>query len=275
MPDQPPTHGKTALKRVAVIGCGALGQAFALNLNKVLSDRYVISGFLVRRPPGDFLEKIGCAQYQDLDQLLADAPDYVVEFAGVAAVAEYGESVLRRGIDLIIVSAGALADHGLYDALRRAAGSSGCRIHIASGAIGGFDLMRTFALMGPMEASIENFKPPENLEGAPHLAGHRLSRTETETIFRGSVAEAIRGFPKNVNVAVAADLATAGDMAVVIQSVPGLTENRHVIQLKTDGARAELTIASTADPQNPRSSTLAAWSVIALLDQLDSVVRFF
>ncbi len=267
--------GGFRMKRIAIIGCGALGQTLARNLKKVLADRYTITGILTRTPQTEFVREIGCKAYKDFSELLSDQPDYAVEIAGVPAVAEYGEAILNHGIDLIVVSVGALADKALYASLQRSAEQSGRRIYIASGAIGGFDLMRTFALMGPMAASIENFKPPEGLEGAPYLAGRSLSRTEPETIFTGSVAEAILGFPKNVNVAMATDIAVACDTEVIIQSVPNLPENRHVIRLKNDNAHAELFISSAPDPKNPKSSTFTAWSVIALLDNLDSTVQFF
>lgn len=269
-------QGDGNMKKIAIIGCGALGKALALNLNRVLADRYYITGILARKPPIEFAREIGCKAYKAFSELLADRPNYVVEIAGIPAVSEYGLAVLNHSIDLIIVSSGALADKPLYESLLGAAETSGGRIYIASGAIGGFDLMRTFALMGPnMEAAIDNYKPPENLEGAPFLTDRRLSQTAPETIFTGSVDEAIRGFPNNVNVAVALDLAVPCQTSVSIHSVPNLPENRHVIHLTNATAHAELSISSLPDPQNPRSSTLAAWSVIALLENLASPIQFF
>lgn len=263
------------MKKIAIIGCGALGKTLALNLNRILADRYTITGILTRTAPTAFAREIGCRACTTLEELLADRPDMVVEIAGIQAVRDYGSAVLQSGADLIVVSVGALADEALYESLIRAARASGRKIHIASGAIGGFDLMQTFALMGPVKASIENFKAPENLEGAPYLDGRFLSRTTAETIFTGTVGDAIQGFPKNVNVAVATDLAVGGGTEVIIRSIPGLGENRHVIRLENETAQAEISIRSAPDPENPRSSTFTAWSVLALLEQLDSPLRFF
>ncbi len=263
------------MKKVAIIGGGALGAVLAENMKDKLKDRYEITGILTRTPAKNLAEKVGCRAYESLGELLAERPDHVVEIAGIAAVAEHGAKILREGIDLIVVSVGALANEELYGSLRQAAAESGSKLYVASGAIGGFDLMRTFAVMGPMEARIENSKAPENLEGAPYLAGRILSRRDPEIIFEGSVGEAIVGFPKNVNVAVATDLAVSCDTDVLIQSVPGLQRNRHVIRLSNRTAEAEIAISSDPDPQNPKSSTFTAWSVIALLDNLDSPVQFF
>lgn len=263
------------MKKVAIIGGGALGAVLAENMKDRLKDRYEISGILTRSQALGLAEKVDCRAYESLGELLAGEPDYVVEIAGIAAVAEHGAKILRAGVDLIVVSVGALANEALYDSLRRAAEETGSKLYVASGAIGGFDLMRTFAMMGPMEARIENSKAPENLEGAPYLAGRMLSRRDPEIIFEGSVGEAIVGFPQNVNVAVATDLAVSCDTEVLIQSVPGLKRNRHVIRLENSTAAAEIAISSDPDPKNPKSSTFTAWSVIALLENLDSPVQFF
>lgn len=263
------------MKRVAIIGAGALGRVLAENLYDKLHDRYEITGILARTPATALAEQIGCRAYESISDLLEEQPDYVVEIAGIAAVAENGIKILRAGIDLIIVSVGALANAELYASLVTAAEESGSRIYIASGAIGGFDLMRTFAIMGPMTAEIENTKAPENLEGAPYLSGRLLTQRDEATIFEGSVEDAIHGFPKNVNVAVATDLAVNCDTKVTIRSIPNLSWNNHVIRLHSRTAEAEITIRSMPDPKNPKSSTFTAWSVIALLDNLDSPVQFF
>lgn len=263
------------MKQVAIIGAGALGVVLAENMKEKLQGRYAITGILTRTFATNLAEKVGCRAYESLSQLLEDDPDYVVEIAGVSAVAEHGVKILRAGIDLIVVSVGALANEELYGTLQQTATDFGSKMYIASGAIGGFDLMRTFATMGPMKARIENSKAPENLEGAPYLAGRILSRRDPEIIFQGSVAEAILGFPQNVNVAVSTDLAVSCATEVLIQSVPGLERNRHVIRLSNRSAEAEIAISSDPDPRNPKSSTFTAWSVIALLENLDSPVQFF
>ncbi len=263
------------MKKIAIIGGGALGATLAVNLKKRLSSQYTITGILTRTGAEELTRQIGCRACWNLDELLLDDPDYVVEIAGISAVAEYGAKILKRGIDLIVVSVGALANPELYQDLLGAAEESGSILYIASGAIGGFDLMRTFALMGNMEASIENVKAPQNLEDAPYLSGRMLSRTQPELVFQGTVQEAIAGFPKNVNVAVAADLAVSAETDVLIRSVPGQVLNSHIIRLKSQTAEAEISISSAPDPKNPRSSTFTAWSVIALLENLNSPIRFF
>ena len=266
------------MKQIAIIGCGALGQILAKNLKKILDNDYFITGVFDFNylQSEDLAEEIGCKSYKTISDLIEDKPDYAVEIASISAVQSYGEDILKGGINLIVVSVGALADSKLKARLRTTADKYNKKIYVVNGAIGGFDLMQTYALMGPSEVSIENIKAPESLNGAPYLSGHILSNNQVETIFDGSVEDAIKGFPKNVNVAVATSIASENpETRVIIKSVPGLSENQHIIRLHNDTMRAELAIFSTPDPVNPKSSICTAWSVIALLKNLASPICYF
>ena len=265
-------------KTVALLGCGALGSILAEGLRQRLGDAYTLAGILCSTPERSQAagNRFSCKGYQNLAELLADRPDYVAEAATGEAVRACGSAILRGGSDLILLSAGALADEALRRELEDAARTGGAHLWIASGAIGGFDLMRTMALMEPPSVCVDSVKAPASLEGAPYLEGRHLGDTPCR-IFDGTVGEAIAGFPKNVNVAVAAALATAGveQARARIDSQPGLTDNIHRITLKNAAVSASLEIASRPDPDNPRSSSLAAWSVLALLRELASPLRFF
>ncbi len=65
----------------------------------------------------------------------------MVECAGHAALAEHGAEVLKRGINLVVASVGALARPDLERALREASMAGEAHIRIPSGAIGGLDAL--------------------------------------------------------------------------------------------------------------------------------------
>lgn len=264
------------MKKIALIGCGALGRIFAENLEKSLPTCKLQGVFArTRETAVQLAQDVGTQAYENLDALLSDKPDYVVELAGGGAVVAYGHEILRSGAHLIVVSVGALADAGLYASLQETAQESEAHIYIASGAIGGFDLMRTLSLMGDLDAAIDTQKAPHSLNGAPYLNGVDLPEDKETLVFDGTPQQAIAGFPKNVNVAVATSLAAGLDTRVTINSVPGMTTNRHTIRLHSENTQAEIAITSAPDPRNPKSSTMTAWSVIALLESLTATVRFF
>ncbi len=266
------------MKTIGVIGCGALGTIFVRNMQKVLGESYEILGVLdVHKESSERLaSEAGCRSYSSIVELLDDNPDYVVEIAGVPAVKAYAEQVLSLGKQLVIVSVGSLADDELKERLFQTAKEHGGRIYIPNGAVGGFDLLQTYSLMGPSRVSIESRKAPRSLNGAPGLNGRILSEEREELVFEGNVKDAIKGFPKNVNVAVATSIASSNpDVSVRITSVPGLGENSHHIHIQNEIARAEISVYSKPDPANPRSSTSAAWSVIALFRDLASPVSYY
>ena len=266
------------MKKIAVIGCGALGQTFIRGLVQKLPNLYEITGIFAfeRDQVKQMAEEIGCQACQNFEELMATQPDYLVEIAGIPAVKEYGEAALRRRCHLVVVSIGALADSALKNRLEKAACEVGRKVYVVSGAVGGLDLMQAAACMGLDEVSIENVKAPASLNGAPYLEGRLLSEEQEEIVFEGSVQQAISGFPKNVNVAVTTSLASEYPCTkVIVKSVPGLKENQHIITLKNKSLNARLTICSTPDPANPKSSVSAAWSVVALMKNLASPICFY
>lgn len=280
-------------KKVAVIGCGALGSLVAEGIAFDLKERWELEGVFARTASRAeaLASRCGCAAFRSVEELLGPRPDIVVEAAGGDAARQYAEAVLRAGASLILLSGGVLADEEFACRLREAAEQGGSVLHVASGAIGGFDLMRTLAfrerqlaLRGQkalpgqeLSTRVDNYKAPGSLNGAPFLDGNPLPDDRRVEVFSGSARDAIAGFPKNVNVAVAAASASAGmeRTVVTITSDPALTENTHRILVEGFGVRADMSFASRPDPENPRSSTMTAWSVLALLDELSSPVRYF
>ena len=173
-----------ARRTVALIGYGTLSREFCRHFGRVLGANYELLGALVRHVPTD--APADMAFWTSVDGLLPTGSDYVVEFAGVGAVAEYGEDVLAAGSTFVVASAGALADDALRGRLAAAARRSDATLHVMSGAVGGFDMLRTMALDPATRFSINNVKAPESIEGAPFLGRGRLSREKASEVFRGS-----------------------------------------------------------------------------------------
>lgn len=184
-------------KTVALMGCGALGSILAEGVQRRLGDAYTLAGVLCSTPARSRAagDRFSCKGYQSLEELLAERPDYVAEAATGEAVRACGSAILRGGSDLILLSAGALADETLRGDLEAAARAGGAHLWIASGAIGGFDLMRTMALMGPTDICVDSVKAPASLEGAPFLKGRRLGDAPCR-IFDGTVEVRLPASPR-------------------------------------------------------------------------------
>ena len=83
-------------------------------------------------------------------------------------------------------------------------------------------------------------------------------------------------YPKNANVAAAVALAGVGfdDTRVLLIADPELDENIHELRAAGDFGRFTFEIRGNALPDNPRSSALAAMSVVAGLERETESVGF-
>ena len=183
--------------------------------------------------------------------------------------------VLKNGVNLVIISIGAFADLDFYEQVKAAAVEGGAKVHLASGAIGGFDVLQTVTLMAEAQklaetAGIETHTGAKGFRNTPVWADHLLTDTEKTTVFTGNAKQAIATFPRRVNVAVATSLATTGPeiTGVTMHSVPGWVGDDHCITAEIEGVKAVVDICSS-------TSAIAGWSVVALLRNLSSPVCFY
>lgn len=194
----------------------------------------------------------------------------VVEAAPASAFESIVVPALEQGRTLAIASVGALlARPHLLERARR----TGASIIVPSGALAGLDAIRA-VIMGDVDSvTLETRKPPGSLAGAPYLARNAVDlRTITSAIcvFRGNAREAAAGFPANANVAAALALAGIGPerTQVEIWADPALERNRHTVRVVADSATLAFCVESVPSPANPRTSHLAALSMIACLQGL-------
>lgn len=266
------------MKKIMIIGCGNLGTTIARGVNAFLGENYQITGVYdgcetrAQRLSGELKIPI----LSSLEEIVDGKPDYVVEAASREVVAELAPELIGAGIDMIILSVGALVDDALVEKIDRAGRNSGARLYVASGAVGGFDLMRAVRFGGLDDVEIHTSKNPRSLQGAPYLEGKELPEDQELLVFEGSSREAIHGFPKNVNVSVSTALATLGvdHTQVKISSVPGAETNTHRIRMRGEFGDIEIRVAVRPSAENPKSSSMAAWSVLALLQKFAQTICF-
>lgn len=198
---------------------------------------------------------------------LSEHADVVIECAPGAVFRDVAEAAVEQGRIFMPLSCGQLLDH--MDLIERAQ-ASGARIVVPTGALLGLDAVR-----GAAEGEIESVtmvtrKPPGGLEGAPHLVENNIDVSnlyEPLMVFDGTARAAVKGFPANVNVAVALSLAGIGPDRTTIQvwADPGVTRNTHTIKVEADSVRFEMTIENVPSLENPRTGALTPLSTIAAL----------
>ena len=155
---------------------------------------------------------------------------------------------------------------------------TGSRIVVPTGAIAGLDAVRAIA-RGPVESvTLESRKPPQGFAVNPYLESRGINVhviTEPQLIFEGSAAEATRHFPANANVAAALALAGIGPERTRVQiwADPTVQQNVHSIRVEAGSARLTVCVENVPNETNPRTSKLAALSVLACLSGLVGPLR--
>ena len=190
-----------------------------------------------------------------------------MEAANPAAMKELAVKTLENGTSIVTLSIGALADNNLLEKIKSAANANGSKVYIASGATGGFDVLRTATLMGNATASFFNEKGVRALRGSHHY--NSGMENENQTVFSGTAREAINTFPTGLNVAVAASLATVGPekLQVTMESTPNFTGDRQRVEITNDEVHAVVDVFSA-------TPAIAAWSVVSTLQNIVSPIVF-
>ena len=156
------------MTRIALIGYGGIARD-AIAALRAAGEAGKVVGALCRPGRSAAARAALCdiAVVESLSNLLALQPTIVAEVAGQTAVAEHGPEVLRRGIDLLVISVGALADRALLQKLRAAAEEGKSRMLLPAGAIGGIDAIAAMRLGGLSAVRFRSRKPPAALRGSP------------------------------------------------------------------------------------------------------------
>ncbi len=267
------------MKTLAVVGCGKLGRIVARAIRDGILPEYRLVAVYSRTyektcETASMVE--GCVACRTIDELLAMRPDYIAEAASPAAMREFAIPALRNGSSIVTISIGAFADDSFYDEVREAALFSGTRVYVASGATGGFDVLRTAALMGEVfageggdqaQAEFFNEKGPDALKGTPVYEDSL--QNESKVVFEGTAREAIAAFPTKVNVTVAASRASVGpsEMKVSIKSTPGFVGDTQRVEIRNRQVRAVIDIYS-------ETSEIAGWSMVSVLQNIMSPIVF-
>jgi aspartate dehydrogenase len=205
---------------------------------------------------------------------LAGMADLVIECAPAALMDSIAQPVLRAGKKLLVLSAGALLPR---PELLELAKKHGGQIIVPTGALLGLDAVCAAAEGQIHSVQMTTRKPPNGLSGAPYLVENRIQVDDVREplrVFSGSARDAAKGFPANVNVAVALSLAGIGPdrTRIDIWADPTVTRNTHRIQVDSDSARIDMTIENIPS-ENPKTGRITALSVIAALRKIHAPLR--
>jgi aspartate dehydrogenase len=266
-------NGRTRKVGIAVLG--TVGKSLTKSLNRTIPGVELVA--VAARNVGAAQEWLAQLAKQPkivgFDEM-ADMCDVVIECAPAHLLPEIAVPVLTAGKELIVLSCGALLDRPELIAL---AEQHGGRIHVPTGALLGLDAVAAAAEGEITSVKMVTRKPVKGLLGAPFLEEQGISIdqiVERTLIFAGSAREAAKGFPANLNVAVALSLAGIGPDRTMLEiwADPGITRNMHTITVESDAALFSMSIENIPT-ENPKTGRITAQSVLALLRKLSAPMR--
>jgi len=256
--------------RIGLIGYGAIGRYLA----RALPEHGIrIKSALVRpHRMAHARDALGAdiALCDSLPAFLDQDLDLVVECAGQEAVLSYAAPILRSGVDLAIISSGALANAEVYAELIAAAGHSRARILIPHGAVAGCEALSAARFGGLNEVIYTARKPALAWRCTPAEQVCDLSTlSSAREVYDGPARQAAQQFPQNANIAAIVALAGIGFDATRVRLIadPEVRHNTH--RLTASGAFGEMDVQIAAHPfpENRKTSALAALSLVRTVRQ--------
>jgi aspartate dehydrogenase len=264
-------------QRVGIAGLGTMGKALALALDRGELPGLALGAVSVQDDvkarqwmQAQLSRPVDCVDFA----ALAERCEWVVECAPASLLRAISEPALKKGRRLVVMSSGALLDTpDLIDL----AHETGGQIIIPTGGLLGLDAVSAAAEGTIHSVTLVTRKPIAGLLGAPLLAEKGIDITDLKEplcLFRGNAQAARRGFPANVNVAVALSLAGIGALhtQVEVWADPTVTRNTHSIRVESDSASFSMTIENVPS-ENPRTGRIAILSLIATLRKAYAPLR--
>ena len=128
------------------------------------------------------------------------------------------------------------------------------------------------------------FKPRRSVDGkrlvknipAVDRMNLDLDHMETPTVlFKGPARDCVQDFPQNINIAAALSLAGIGfdKTQIRILADPTVARNTHEIECESRAGKFKMILENIPDPDNPKTTLMACYSVFAALKNLRSHYR--
>ena len=240
---------------VGIVGCGAIANTI---VNEIKSE----SGIKIKYFYDTDIERAenlaqiaGGIAVLDLEDMLDDV-DLVLESASPIALKAIALGILEKGIDLMVMSVGALMDNEFRAKVHKTAHDNSAKVYAPSGAIVGLDGIKAASIGKINKASLTTRKSPKSL-------GREVE--EEEILFEGKASEAVEKFPVNINVAASLSIACNMDIDVKIIVDPKVNRNVHEVLVQGDFGEFRTSSENVPFAANPKTSMLAAFSAIKLL----------
>ena len=259
--------------RITIIGCGSIGSKLAKAADEMNEVKRIYLMDLRKETAESVAAGLNKAILIDSVEDELYHSDLVIEAASQEAAREILPKVVSRGVDIMIMSVGSLVDDDFRTMVFEKAKVSEAKIYIPTGALCGADGLRSASVDEMEEVELITMKGPKSLQGVKYMEEKGIDVekiTEKTTIYSGYAREAVKLFPKNVNVAATVSLLGIGfdktKVTVVID--PDIKSNSHELRIKGKFGEMNCHTYNIPEPDNPRTSHLATLSAISALKRI-------
>lgn len=259
--------------RITIVGCGSIGSKLAKAADEMAEVKRIyltdIDMELAKQLASELKKAI---VIDDVEEELYHC-DLVVEAASQGAAKDILPKVVARGVDIMIMSVGALVDDCFREMVVTKAREAEAKIYVPSGAVCGTDGLRSSQVGGLEDVELITTKGPKSLMGIKYVTDQGIDvqkLTEKTLIYSGPAREAVSLFPKNINVAATVSLLGIGfdRTKVTIVCDPKTTSNSHELRIKGEFGEMTCHTYNVPSPDNPKTSYLAAMSAISALKRI-------
>lgn len=258
--------------KVGILGCGAIGSRMAQSIKKDLKSYCQLSSiFDIDTEKSKKLQKTLSSKGLITSSLetLIKRSDLIIEAISASDTQNIIKKIVSSKKSVLAISVGKLLN---AKNIFKIAEKNNCNILIPSGAIAGLDAIKAAEPAGIKNISITSRKPPRGLIGNPYCLkkGINLLKIRKETvIFSGKVAEAVKAFPQNINVAATIALAANAEKKLKIKIItsPKFKTNSHEIEMVGSFGKMITRTENIPCPDNPKTSYLAVLSGMQTLKQ--------
>ncbi len=251
--------------KLGIIGCGAIGTDVAHAADKMKEIDTIYLHDLKPEASKKLCHSLKKGVIQPVAEFLNDV-DVIFEAASQQAVGQYAQQVIEAKKDMVIMSIGSLFDDTLRKNLEALARKNKCKIYLPSGAVCGIDGVLAASIERLDSVTLVTTKPPSSLG---------IQVEDRTVVFEGTAREAVKKFPKNINVAACLSLAGVGfdDTKVEIVADPVESRISHKILAHGRFGRLRAEVENMPNPDNPKSSYLASLSAIAILRRITNPIQ--
>ena len=259
--------------RITIVGCGAIGGMLAKAADDMEEVKRIYLIDLKKEKAEKLASGLNKAIVVDSVEDELYHCDLVIEAASQVAAKDILTKTVGRGVDIMVMSVGALVDDDFRDMVFDKAKNCDARIFIPSGALFGTDGLRAASQDELSTVELVTTAGPKSLANIEYFNKQGINVDdikERKVMYSGTAREAVKLFPQNVNIAATIAILGAGfdRTTVTIVLDPDAKTNSHELIVKGKFGASNCKTNNVPSSENPSTSYLASLSAITALKRI-------